>query len=93
MKIAPTQRIQAAPNVLYQELDGESVLLNLGNEQYYGLDQVGTRMWSLLTTAPSLAEAKQTLLAEYEVDSVQLDDDLQQLLAELLAQGLVTVAA
>ena len=43
----PTQ-VEISPEALFQELDGETVLLNLQSERYYGLDDVGTRMWQLL---------------------------------------------
>lgn len=85
------QRVRTAPDVLYQELDGEAVLLNLANEQYYGLDSVGTRMWTLLNTAPSIAAAMDTLLDEYEVEPAQLQTDLHRLINELAAQGLIQV--
>ena len=39
------RKISAAPNVMAQDLAGESVLLNLQTEEYFGLDDVGTRIW------------------------------------------------
>ena len=33
-------QIEIAPDVLVQELNGELVLLNLANEEYFGLDDV-----------------------------------------------------
>ena len=44
-------RVAAAPDVLIQELAGEAVLLNLKTEQYFGLDDMGLRMWRLLSAA------------------------------------------
>ena len=40
-----TTRVRAAPDTLMQELEGESVLLSLASERYFGLDEVGTRIW------------------------------------------------
>ena len=34
--------------LLAQELAGETVLLDLASENYFGLDAVGTRVWQLL---------------------------------------------
>ena len=64
MSIAFDCRITVPPDVLVRELDGQAVLLNLENEAYYGLDEVGTRMWTLATTAQSVAAAYATLLDE-----------------------------
>jgi hypothetical protein len=44
-------------HVLIRRLDGESVLLNLKSERYFGLDATGTRMWELATTQPCIALA------------------------------------
>lgn len=78
-----------ADAVLVQELDGEAVLLNLKNEMYYGLDEVGYRMYTLITTSPSLQEAYQALLQEYEVEPEQLKQDFDNLIADLIASGLI----
>jgi hypothetical protein len=59
-------------DVLIQELQGESVLLNLRTGRYFGLDEVETRMWTVLTTAEPLRAAYDTLLAEYDVDGQRL---------------------
>jgi len=35
-------------DVLFRELDGEAVLLNLKTGIYFGLNPVATRMWQLI---------------------------------------------
>lgn len=82
-------RVRVPADVLVQELPGESVLLNLKNERYFGLDDMGTSMWKSLTMAPNLQAAHAALLADYEVDAQQLHHDLQQFLEQLVEHGLV----
>jgi hypothetical protein len=72
-----------------QELDGESVFLNLNLGQYFGLDEVGTEMWKAVTSAPSVQSAYEALLREYDVEAEQLRQDLSDLLEKLVAHGLV----
>ena len=43
MEISTRVKAYVAPDVLVQELEGEAVLLNVKNGQYYGLDAVGTQ--------------------------------------------------
>ncbi len=74
-----------------RELEGESVLLNLDSERYFGLDETGTRMWSVLRTCKSIEAAYQKLMDEYEVDAQLLRRDLSELVGKLLDQGLVEV--
>jgi hypothetical protein len=85
-------RVSVPAHVLVQELDGESVFLNLNSGRYFGLDEVGTRFWKVLATSASVQDAYETLLAEYEVDPETLRRDLLRLADDLVEQGLVEIA-
>jgi hypothetical protein len=89
MTIPFSHRLSAPADVLMRELEGESVLLNLASETYFGLDEVGTRMWTLLTSAPSIQAAYEMLLAEFVVTPEVLRQDLEVLLGQLLEHGLL----
>ena len=82
-------RLVVPVDVLMREVDGEAVLLNLATEAYFGLDEVGTRMWYALTEGESLAVAFERLAAEFEVEPARLEADLRGLLQRLLSLGLV----
>jgi coenzyme PQQ synthesis protein D (PqqD) len=73
------------------ELSGESVILNLKNGVYYGLDRVGSRIWNLIQAPTMVAFIRDSLLAEYEVDSERCEADLLALLQKLADQELVQV--
>jgi hypothetical protein len=85
------KRVSVAPNVLVRELQGESVLLNLDSEAYFGLDEVGTGMWRALAASATLDEACDLLLAEYDVEPRQLREDLEAFVSELAKAGLVDI--
>ena len=91
MSIRFERKVMAAQDVLINKIEGESVLLNLNNECYYGLDTVGTRMWELLTTADSIQAAYDALLNEYDVDPEILRLDLEELIGNLIEQGLMEI--
>lgn len=74
-----------------QEVGGETVILDLGSEQYFSLDQVGTQVWQLLKSGLSEAEVVETLLAEYEVDEATLSRDVSQLMTSLADAGLISL--
>ena len=86
-----SERASVPQHVLVRPLDQESVLLNLETEQYFGLDETGTRMWQLLTTSPSIDRAYQELLAEYNVQPETLRENLTELLGHLVEHGLLQV--
>lgn len=86
-----TDQVRVAEGVLIREVSGEAVLLNLKNEQYYGLDAIGLRMWQTLTNQASIQQGIDDLLAEYEIDRITLEKDVLDLLGELAGQGLVEI--
>ena len=85
------QNITLSTEVISQEVSGETVLLDLESENYFGLDEVGTRIWQLINETNDLAAIYQTLLAEYDVSEERLQQDLDNLLGEISKLGLVTL--
>lgn len=84
-------RLEIPGHVLFRELDGEGVLLNLETGEYYGLDRVGTEVWRSLSTLQDVESIHARLLEEYEVSPQTLWRDLLELISEMRAKGLVTV--
>jgi coenzyme PQQ synthesis protein D (PqqD) len=89
MTISFTDRVAVPDGVLISHLQEESVILNLESERYLGLDDVGTRFLTVLTSSESIEAAYQQLAAEYDVDPQVLRHDLQALVDQLFDQGLL----
>jgi Coenzyme PQQ synthesis protein D (PqqD) len=87
------QTVAFSEQVISQEVSGETVMLDLESECYFGLDAVGTRIWQLIRDSGDLRTIYSTLLAEYEVEETQLQADLDALLTEASARGLITLQA
>jgi hypothetical protein len=92
MALNPEQKIEIPADVLFQEVGGETVLLDLESEHYFGLDAVGTRIWALLGEGASVGAVVDTLLQEYEVERATLEADVADLLSNLLEAGLIRLA-
>jgi len=88
-----TLRVRVNEDVLFQELQGEAVLLNLNSGVYFGLDSVGTRMWRLIVEKEQLAEVARSIVAEFDVSEEQCTADLLALVKTLENRGLVTISA
>jgi len=86
-----SKKVILSADVLSQEVKGETVLLDLASEQYFGLDDVGTRVWQLLGEGKSLDELLFILLEEYDVERERLESDITDLLSRLIAAGLVSL--
>jgi len=48
--------------MLFQEVSGENVILDLASESYFGLDVIGTREWSLLEAGACVAAMLDVLM-------------------------------
>lgn len=79
--------------MLFRILGDEAVILNLSTGVYFGLDDVGTRIWQLLSEHGSAEKILQSLRAEYEVEEAQLRRDVDDLIRQLSDHGLVQVDA
>ena len=88
-----TRHVTVAPDVLFRFVGEEAVLLHLKTETYLGLDQIGTRMWDVLTRAPSIQAAYDALLDEFDVEPARLRQDMGEFLEELVGQGLIEVGS
>jgi len=89
MTISFSDRVTVPDDVLISQLQEESVILNLDSERYYGLDDVGTRFLSVLTSSESVEAAYERLRNEYDVDPQTLRSDLLALVENLLDQRLL----
>jgi hypothetical protein len=91
MKPELTSNVTISPEVLFQEVGGEAVLLDLASETYFGLDDVGTRIWQLLQENGELVAIRDRMLEEYEVEAARLEEDLLSHIERLAEAGLVTI--
>ena len=82
-------KISIPPDVLFRDVDGEAVILNMDTGEYYGLDEVGTRMWTLLAQLGQIELARQELLKEYDVEESRLEQDLLDFVGKLEAKELL----
>jgi hypothetical protein len=89
MELSLRHSITIAPDIVFREVDGEAVILNLDSGLYFGLDQVGTRIWQLIQQHGSLQKVFETMCEEFDVGSDTLERDLLGLMDELCAKGLV----
>jgi Coenzyme PQQ synthesis protein D (PqqD) len=89
--ILETSLIVATKEQVASDLAGEIVILNLKTGTYYGLNLVGARIWSLIQSPKTVAEIRDVLLDEYEIDSDTCDRDIKLLLNDLATSDLIEI--
>jgi lipoate-protein ligase B len=91
MNIEPTTRVRLAEDVLMQKVGDDAILLNLNTENYFTLDEVGTRIINTLQESDSVKQAIGKLVGIYEVDESKLTSDAIRLVEECEQHGLLQV--
>src|SRR5512140_123415 len=89
--VSLADRVTVPEHVLVRVLDKESVLLNLETERYFGLDETGTRMWQLVTTAPSIDAAYRELQNEFDVAPDWLRFPVTELVGRLVDKKMLQI--
>jgi hypothetical protein len=91
MSAALDQVVRVPDDVVFRELQGEAVILNLASSSYFGLDAVGTRIWQLCEAHGSLRAVWEAMQQEFDAPDDVLRSDLLAFIDELLGKGLLAV--
>lgn len=92
MTIGPDQRFTVATDVHARSFDGETVLVDLRRGDYYGLNELGARLWEGLLAGKTAREVAVLVAPQFEVPLERLLDDLVALTGELADRGLIVAA-
>jgi Coenzyme PQQ synthesis protein D (PqqD) len=92
MAVSFNMRVRIPEEVIFRELDGESVVLNIESGIYFGLDGVGTQLWQWLAESGSLQSVRVRMADAFDAPAEQLDADLIAFVEELTSKGLLAVA-
>lgn len=88
MTLTLADRVTPAPDVIVRVLGDEAVVVHLQGGLYFGLDEVGTRIWTLCEEH-DLAAVADRLTHEFEVDRATAEADVLAFAAELARHGLI----
>jgi hypothetical protein len=78
-------------DAVFRDLDGEAVILDLSAGRYFGLNEIGTRIWQLIAENGTLKTVFDVLCAEYDAPPETIERDLLMLVSSLAEARLGTV--
>lgn len=84
-----SRRLRPTPQAVETALGTETVILHLGNDTYYGLDAVGTRIWAGLREGTGLPVLRDRIAGEFAVEPSRVEADMRRFLQDLLAHDLL----
>ncbi len=89
--VAESTTVSVAKHLVAAEAQDDTIILDPVASRYFGLAEVGSRVWDLLQTPRRVGDLRDAIVAEYEVDPDVALADLLRLVTELAEAGLVDV--
>ena len=85
------RQLSCSDAVADSSVGDETVILHLTDGTYYGLDVVGTRIWTMIKHGVSTSDICQRLAEDFETDLATIEADARKFLSDLEAQGILIV--
>lgn len=89
--VSERSTVVATRDQVSSDLGNEVAILNLPAGMYYGLDDVGVRVWDLVQEPRTVSEVQNVVLEEYDVEPARGKHEVLTLIQELADEGLIEV--
>jgi hypothetical protein len=87
--VGEDKMVHRTGEMIETEVDGELVALHIDNGTCYGFNSTATRIWAMIEQPRRVSELRDELMREFDVDEATCQAQLNELLDELAADGLV----
>jgi hypothetical protein len=88
--LSPATVVARNDGFIQAEIDNEIVALDIEKGACYGLNAVGSRIWTLLESPIHIGDICEKLLTEYDVEPATCERQVLDLLEELRTEGIIT---
>lgn len=92
MEITDNTLISRKPEVVFNEIDGEYVMLSIDKGEYYALNEAGSRIWEIIETPSTLRTIINKLHFEFDVEEEQCILDVKEFILEMLNKDIITLS-
>jgi hypothetical protein len=90
-EITMDSKIVGNAKIVFNEMDGETIMMSIENGEYYGMNSMGTRIWRLLSTPKRVSDICDTLLPDFDVTQEQCSKDVLLCLNKMAEKGVVKI--
>jgi hypothetical protein len=81
-----------APHVIFENIEGELVLIHMAKGSYYSTDAIGSRLWEMIVAGHRVGEMQKWVGASYQGDAAEIARGVEGFLSELQAEELIVRA-
>jgi hypothetical protein len=78
------------PRVIYENIDGELILVHMERGAYYTTDEAGALLWNLIESRCTVSEMREALESQFEATPQEIEAATTSFLAQLVAEDLVS---
>jgi coenzyme PQQ synthesis protein D (PqqD) len=78
-----------SPRVIFENIDGELILVHMEKGAYYTTDEVGAAVWELIESRFTLAEILEALAAHFDAGPEQIETATDAFLRRLMEEDLI----
>jgi hypothetical protein len=90
-KLIMESKIVQKPGCIVSDMDGEKVMLNIDNGNYYNLGEMGGVIWEMIKEPISVDELINDLLLEYDIDKMDCENQVILFINKLNSEDLISV--
>ena len=77
------------PQISHETIDGETVIINLDNGNYYSMDGIGADIWNLISEGASKIDIINVLDNNFTAERKVIESSLNSLIDQLIDEGLI----
>lgn len=78
-------------DTIFRKLDDEMIIIDMNSGKYFGLNETGARIWTLLNEFNDIKKVQGSLLDEYNISEEECLKELKRFLQTIYEKGLVDV--
>ena len=93
VKITMESEVCRNDDVVFSEVEGETVIMNIETGKYFSFSLVTSHIWELMEEPIKISEICSALLTRYKVTAEQCENETLDILNTLLRENIINVAA
>ena len=79
------------PGNIVSDMGGEKVMISINNGKYYNLGEIGGSIWTLIEQSISVNDIVTALVADYEVEKEECEEQVLSFLNRLNEEELINI--
>jgi hypothetical protein len=91
-KVTLQSVISRNPEIIHSAMDDEVVMMSVDQGLFFGIDAIGTHIWTLLETPLKVEDLIEKLMAHYNVEQAVCENDTLLFLNDMLGRKVILVS-